>query len=304
MAPKLAVGIDIGGTYVKVGVVSGDRVLKPVKRPTPQSFGGCVETVASLVSQACGGETPEFAGVGVPGVIDPESRVVLDAPNLPWMEQEPLEAAIQERTGARVIVENDASAAAYGEARHGAGRGYPDFLLVTLGTGIGGGLVLGGQLFRGPGGMAGEFGHLPVGHERLCACGARGCLEAAVSAQGLLQNARESGVPVTDLPELAERARQNQEEARRVFQNAGVMLGEALAQVALLLDLRVFLIGGGGAPVLDLLKPPALGTLAMRAFGRKATDFTLERTRLGNDAGIIGAAELAMASADATASRA
>lgn len=286
------VGVDLGGSFLKVGRVEHGRVVRRVEGPTAHDFERCMDDVAALVRQAApqGFEAP--LGVGVPGVIDRAGATVLDAPNLPFLERQPLAPALQQRLGGAVRIENDANVAALGEARHGAGRGQRDFLLATLGTGIGGGVILDGRLFRGPGGMAGEFGHLFVGHERRCGCGAVGCLEAAVSARSLEGWARERGLGAGSLAELADRARRNDRAALALFHDAGRLLGEACATVALLLDVRVFLLGGGGSPVTDLLRPAAIQRLAARAFGRSAADFAILPAALGNDAGIIGATEI------------
>lgn len=286
------VGIDLGGSFLKVGRVEQGRVVRRSEGPTVHEFERCMDDAAALVAQVApqGFEPP--LGIGVPGVIDRDGAVVLDAPNLPFLERHPLAQALQERLKVPVRVENDANAAAVGEARYGAGRGHHDFLLATLGTGIGGGIILDGRLYRGPGGMAGEFGHLSVGHTRRCGCGAIGCLEAAVSARNMEEMAREKGIAADSLPELARRARANDKAAAALFNEAGRMLGEACATVALLLDVRVFVLGGGGSPVTDLLRPAALQKLAARAFGRTAEDFLILPAALGNDAGIIGATEL------------
>jgi len=285
------VGVDIGGTFIKAGCVAGGRIVNRSQAPTPAEYAASMDAIAALVREvACG--TLEAVGVGLPGVVYPATGIVRNAPNLGFVDGKPVVADLEARLGVPVAVDNDANVAALGEARHGAGREHADFLLATLGTGIGGGLVLDGKLFRGPGGMAGEFGHMNVDSGRLCGCGARGCLEAAVAARSLAAWAREEGLAVADLKELAGLARRGDAAAQSLFRRAGAFLGEGLALVALLLDLRVFLIGGGGAPVLDLLRPSALPVLAARAFGREAGDFLLLQAELGNDAGILGAAEL------------
>ena len=290
----LALGIDVGGTAIKAGAISGGRVLRRVETATPHELQAFLDALAGLARELAGGTALPPVGVGIPGFPAPADGSILGAPNLPFLQGVPLGPALEERLGVPVRVDNDANLAAWGEALRGAGRGRPDFLLATIGTGIGGGLVLDGRLYRGPGGLAGEFGHLPVGHDRLCGCGARGCLEAAVSARSLAAWAREEGLEATDLRELAALARAGNGGARDLLRRAGALLGEALAQVALLLDLRVFVIGGGGAPVLDLLREPALQVLVLRAFGREREDFELLQAELGNDAGFFGAAALAL----------
>jgi glucokinase len=145
--------------------------------------------------------------------------------------------------------------------------------------------------------MAGEFGHIQVGHDQICGCGARGCLEAIASARAMERIGEQRlgrALPLAELAALATGGPGRDADARAasVFETAGLYFGEALATVALLLDLRVFLVGGGGAPALRLLEPHALAVLDRRAFGRRAEDFTLLPARLGNDAGVLGAAML------------
>ena len=294
MADGARVGVDLGGTSAKVGLVRDGRLLRRAQVPNPHEFEACVRAIAGAAREVCDGAAPAFVGIGLPGVTDAAQRVILDAPNLSFLEGRDLAAAVERELGACVRLENDANVAALGEARHGAGAQHPDFLLATLGTGVGGGIVLGGVLWRGPGGMAGEFGHILTGHERRCGCGATGCLEAIASALAMERLGAERYGEALPLADLARRARGATPEPRasEVFRLAGAALGEALSAVALLLDLRVFLFGGGGAPVLDLLEPHALAVLDRRAFGRRAADFRLLRAGLGNDAGILGAAML------------
>jgi len=292
MNSEIFIGIDLGGTSIKAGAVRGREVLARREVATPQRYENLVQTFARLVEDLCRDHQPAGVGLGIPGAVG-TSGVVMDAPNLPFLDQQRPGEDLRQRVGLDVILENDANVAALGEARFGAGREHPDFLLATIGTGIGGGIILGGRLFRGPGGLAGEFGHLSVHCDRSCTCGALGCVEACASANGMMAMARDAGLAVPDLPSLAARARIGHEDALKVFRKAGALLGEAFAQVALLLDLRVFLVGGGGAPVLDLLSRHALRVLSVRSFGRSASDFLLQRAELGNDAGLIGAAVLA-----------
>jgi len=285
---SVSIGLDLGGTAIKAGTLMDSKPDKTHHCDSPTEYQACIEALAgaarALASQ------PQRVGLAVPGVLSREEGIVVDAPNLPFLNHKPLRQDLSNALGCPVVFENDASAAALAEGKLGAGKEHPNFLLVTIGTGIGGGLILNGELWTGTGGMAGEFGHLKVGHDRTCRCGAKGCIEAAVSAQHILQWAAEKGCPSNSLPELADRARTGDQQAHSVFKKSGTALGEGLAQVALLLDLRVFLMGGGAAPVLDLLAPSALQALALQSFGRSATDFTLSPASLGNDAGWMGAA--------------
>ncbi|KAA3608739.1 MAG: ROK family protein [Planctomycetota bacterium] len=287
------IGVDLGGTFIKAGVVHRGVVLRRHHLPTQLDFDRFCDDIVRLIQEVSQGGPMKGVGIGVPGVTDPDHRVVLDSPNLRFLEEQPLVDRLEQTLGVPIHLENDANAATFGEAKFGAGRQFPSFLLATIGTGIGGGVFLNGQLWRGPGGMAGEFGHLFAGHDRRCGCGATGCLEAAVSATSLVRWAKDEGIVTENLKGLADQARRGDRTARVLFEKAGLHLGTALAQVVLLLDLRVFLFGGGGSPILDLIRPTALQALALRANGRQASEFQLSPAELGNDAGILGAAELA-----------
>jgi glucokinase len=291
----LRCGLDLGGTAIKSGLVEDGRVVATHAVETPHELAACVEAMAGAVEalEAEAGRRAEAVGLAVPGVADAGAGILLEAPNLAFLDGSPVAALLAERLGRPVSLDNDGNAAAWGEATAGAGREAPDFLMVTLGTGVGGGLVLGGRLHHGVGGMAGEFGHVTTSHGRPCGCGAVGCLEAIASARAMETLAAQELGKALPLKELADAAREGDADARAVFSTAGRCLGEALAEVALLLDLRLFLFGGGGAPVLDLLAPAALEVLDRRSFGRSAADFTLAPAALGNDAGLVGAAYLA-----------
>lgn len=290
---SIRIGVDLGGTAIKVGAIRSGVVLRPAQTETPHEVDSCMQRTAELIREVSGGTPGGPVGIGIPGVIDLSGRLILNSPNLRFLDEVPFVDPLEQQLGVPVHLENDANCATLGEARHGAGKDHPSFLLATIGTGIGGGMVLNGKLFRGSGGMAGEFGHVHAGHDRLCGCGARGCAEAIVSATALVRSAHEKGIRIQDLRELSELARQGDKQAMSVFRNAGSHLGAAFAQATLLTDIRVFLLGGGGSPVTDLLRPTALQALTMRAFGRSAEDFLIKQAVLGNQAGIIGAAEIA-----------
>lgn len=285
-------GIDLGGTNIKLGRVEDGKVVRRIEVPTEHEAEACLAMLAEKIAELSDGETPQGVGIGLPGVIDAERTRVLDSPNLLFLQDLAITDRLSAACGCPVQLENDANVAALGEARCGAGQDHADFLFVTIGTGIGGGLLLGGELFTGPGGMAGEFGHLTVGHDRQCGCGALGCLEAIASARAMETLAAQSLGKAQSLKDLAKGARAGDRDAMAVFHTAGACLGDAMAQVALLLDIRVFLFGGGGGPVLDLLRKPARAVLNQRCFGRNADDFTLLPATLGNDAGLLGAAYL------------
>ena len=310
---RAAVGIDLGGSFVKTAAVSGSgKILARDRRPTEVARGAAT-VVANLAASAAaaaqrgGLRSVRTIGIGVPGVLDRRRGALLAAPNLSPLVGFPLRSALERATGARVLLENDANAAALGERWRGAGG--DDFLLFTLGTGVGGGLILSGELWIGPGGMAGEFGHVVVDADGPpCGCGARGCVEAFASALAVLRAAREAmragrgggfaprhggeGEPSSEA--VARAARSGDPEARRIFERAGAAIGAGIASTALLLDLRRFVASGGLANALDLMLPAIRQEVVARAFGRKARDFRILRSRLGEDAGVLGAARLAL----------
>jgi glucokinase len=250
-------------------------------------------------------------GIGAAGFIDTERATVLFAPNLAWRD-EPLRDEVAKLIGLPVVVENDANAAAWAEYRFGAGRGEDHLVCVTVGTGIGGGMVLGGQLFRGRFGIGAEFGHMQVIPEgRRCGCGQRGCWEQYCSGRALLHEAREiadvqreygkrllelgNGRPEgIEAPEVTTAAREGDPAALACFEEVGRWLGQGLADLASLLDPGCFVVGGGVADAGELLLGPARRVFAEHLTGgthRPHAD--IRHAALGNAAGMVGAADLA-----------
>ena len=188
----LTIGVDVGGTKIAAGVVDEDgTILKRARRESPATDTEAIqETIADLVSELASGLDVEGVGVGAAGFVDVSRSTVLFAPNLAWRD-EPLKAELERRTGLPVVIENDANAAAWGEFAFGAGADAQDLLLVTVGTGVGGGIVLDGRLHRGTFGIAAEIGHLRVVPDgRPCPCGNRGCWEQYASGSALVADAR------------------------------------------------------------------------------------------------------------------
>jgi glucokinase len=295
------VGIDLGGKAIKAGAVSErGEILARAAIPSELERGpsDLVERMVSLAREL-GAESA--LGLGTPGLIDRERGVVTSAPNLKCIEGFPLRAELARRSGIdepRVRIENDANAAALGEHWLGAARDERDVLLVTLGTGVGGGLILGGALYAGPGGMAGEIGHVvvdPRGPQ--CGCGARGCLETLASASAAERRALDAGLPGTkpgDLGELAARARASSGAERELLRAIGRDLGRGLGAAVSLLDVRCFVIGGGFGAALGVLEPGIREGLRATSYGDRLGSIRLLPARLGNDAGWIGAARLAL----------
>ena len=285
---KSVIGVDIGGTAIKAGLLSKHGLEKKLSAPTPKSPEDLVHVVTQLTKKLLPSHPPSRCGIAVAGLLSPDEKKVVNSPNLRWIENFPLQTSLADALTCPVSLVNDATAAAQGEIHFGIGISHPSFLLATLGTGVGGGIVLNGKLWAGAGGLAGEFGHMKVGHEARCTCGTVGCLEAVASASAMQRHAKLKNISGT-LAEIAEAARKGDQESRCIFEQAGSYLGQAFGQVALLMDLRVLVLGGGAGPCADLLKEATLATTAKQAFGRTAEDFVVLASPLGNDAGVLGA---------------
>lgn len=313
MNDPMTCGIDIGGTKIAGAVVDGDgqvmaeaRVVSPATDPT------AVETaVAALVAELAAKHPVTAVGVGAAGYIASDRSTVLFAPNIAW-RNEPLGADLSRLTGLPVVVENDANAAAWGEFRYGAGRDVDDQLLVTVGTGVGGGVIAGGHLLRGAHGVAAEIGHLCVVPEgRQCGCGNRGCLEQYGSGTALVRATREavagSSLLARDLlqraggdpeaitgPMITDAAKEGDRFAIEQFERLGEWLGHGLASLAAVLDPAVIVVGGGVSEAGDLLLEPLRASFARELTGRGFRPTAeVRQAVLGNRAGVIGAADLA-----------
>jgi glucokinase len=310
---ELTIGVDVGGTKIAAGVVdAGGRIVEQVRVSTPATTAqdveeGIVEAVRRLTAR----HPVAAVGLAVAGFVDEKRSRLRFAPNLP-MRDRPLRDLVGPRVGLPVVVENDANAAAWGEYRFGGGRGVTDVVLITVGTGLGGGTVLDGRLLRGAFGVAGEFGHVRIVPDGLpCGCGKRGCWEQYTSGSALVRQARAVAVAeparATALLDLAggrpeaidgqmitRAAAEGDRTARALLEELGRWLGEGIADVADVLDPAVVVIGGGVSEAGDLLLAPARAAYAAQL---SAADFrphlTITVAELGNDAGLIGAADLA-----------
>lgn len=296
------IGVDIGGTKVLGGVVGAQgAVLARIRRSTPdRSLAPSVveDSIVGLVDELRVSHEVSAVGVGAAGFVDPNGTVLF-APHLSWRD-EPLQAVLESRLGIPVVVDNDANTAARAEMRFGSGRGYQQAVCVTLGTGIGGAVVLDGQPLRGAQGIAGEFGHMQmVPGGRPCECGQAGCWEQYCSGKALARAAREAGSPseVVAGPEITAAANLGAAWALAAFSEVGAWLGVGLASLVSALDPQVVVIGGGLADAGDLLLAPARTAFAARLPGGKhRSQPPILRANLGADAGFIGAADLARTS--------
>lgn len=309
MSDQLTIGVDIGGTKVLAGVVDGaGRVISIGRRTTPgrrvlarQVEDALVETVLEAAGQR------SFASVGVAaaGFVDAAGERVMFAPHLPW-QGEALRGQLQQRLGCPVILDNDANCAARAEGHHGAAQGASSALMITMGTGIGGAILLDGRVLRGWNGMAGEFGHMQVvtdGHA--CECGRSGCWEQYSSGNALVRNARllmaeqpsvldemADGIPERVTGSMVTAAAESGDlVARRAFATVGEWLGIGTANLVAALDPELVVVGGGVSAAGERLLEPARAALRRSLVGsahRAVPD--LVAARLGPEAGMVGAA--------------
>lgn len=306
----LSAGVDVGGTKILAGVVDDSgSVLEELRVTSPASDPDAIgATIGGLVKDLASRHHLETVGVGAAGYID-KSGTVLFAPNIAWRDVD-LKGHVEAATGLPTVVENDANAAAWGEFAHGAGKDVDDLLLVTVGTGVGGGLVLDGQLYRGAFGVGAEIGHLrvvPGGHP--CGCGNLGCWEQYASGNALVRFAREAAAggsapallaragghaDTINGPLVTAAAQDGDEAAVGLFAELGRWLGEGIASLVAVLDPAVIVIGGGVSEAGDLLLTPTRAAFEGELTGRGHRPVAeIRQAQLGNRAGLIGAADLA-----------
>jgi glucokinase len=335
---SLSIGVDLGGTNLRIAAVDEQgRLVEKVTLGTKVSLGrvhvinDMCDAIEHLVEKYRSSASLLGIGIGVPGIIDMQTGMVRESPNLPGWADAPVRTEIEQRLKTKVILENDANVAALGEKWLGAAKDVEDMAMLTLGTGVGGGLVLGGKIWHGMNGMAGEFGHStvePEGHP--CGCGNRGCLEQYASATAVVRMARETIAenPNSALakashsdPEFSSKsiynlAIQGDEDARRIFRRVGRALGIVLSAMVNSLNLPMYVIGGGVSSAWEAFSPSIFEELRQRCMVYAATapvdplaanqgasakvdpgtgrKTIITRALLGSDAGLYGAARLPM----------
>jgi glucokinase len=320
---RLAIGIDIGGTKVAGGVVGVDGLITyrarrdtPDRSKSPSVVEDTIVDVVDELMQIVGPEAVAAVGIGAAGFVAADRATVVFAPHLSW-RHEPLQATLQKRVSVPIFVDNDANAAVWAEWRFGAAQGESHVMMITLGTGIGGGILINGQVERGRFGIAGEFGHMqvvPGGHR--CECGNRGCWEQYASGNALVREARSLFVANSPLasdlldrvegrpgnltgPLITEAAREGDPTACELLAEVGNWLGVGIANLAAAFDPGMFVVGGGVSAAGDLLLAPARETFKRHLTGRGyRPEARIVAAQLGNEAGLIGAADLARCTAD------
>src|SRR5580658_8018769 len=297
--PTYAIELDLGGTNLRAAAIdrAGHILDRRATATNPAAgreamLGHMVNAIAELRS-SCGADGLAGIGIGVPGFIMLKEGIIRNSNNLDCLEDFPIRTEIERRLGARVILENDANAAALGEKWMGAGRDVSDLVLLTLGTGIGGGIVCDGKMVRGFMGMAGELGHITVVPNGLpCGCGNRGCLEKHASATAISAMARLLGYGDVTAKQVWERAVAGDERAREIFASMGESLGVALAMLVNAFNAPLYLLSGGVIGAWEFFAPSMVAEARRRSFSFRTTNTRVEKAKLGGEAGLFGAAYL------------
>jgi glucokinase len=290
----MLIGVDFTNTVIKAGIVSEGRVLRSSVAQTPAGAepAEILDTIAHVVGTLS--DAPEAVGVAIPGEVNHDGRC-WRLPNTKGFEGVRIAEEISQRLHCPIAVENRATAAALAERLYGHGQQFHTFLLVALDTGVGGGLVIGRQLYPGSNGFGAEIGHICVDTSQdapKCACGQRGCLEAFAGTRPVLRRFAELGGKATDLAGVAASARRAEWIGLLAFETMGRALGRALATVQNFLDLGAVVFAGAAAPYFDLLEPFVREELRRRVFAPPLSEVRLLSSALGENAGVIGAAQL------------
>jgi glucokinase len=305
-------GIDIGGTNIKMvvlrkngGMIAHRSISSNVEKGPEDAFARMAAVVPSLLDKKA---SVVAAGVACAGLVNQAEGKLHSSPNLPEWTNAPLSRIARKRFGVHTVVDNDANAAAYGEYFQGSGGGQGTLVCLTLGTGVGGAVVIDGRLLRGSKNYAGEIGHMTICETGpRCHCGSRGCLEAYVGSYGLIREARrmvsrragryltrwvEDGRELT--PRLiAEAASRGDRAARGIFEEAGMHLGTGIANLINIFNPDLVVIGGGVAKGYPLMRPRVVQEIRKRAFPESRRAARIVRARLGTRAAAVGAALLA-----------
>ena len=297
---QYSIGVDLGGTNLRAAAITqtGEVIAKIAGRAQLTHGRDTVvdDMVASInkLRDDCGSAELRGVGIAVPGFILMEKGIIVGSNNLPEFEGFPVRDVIEQKLKTSIILENDANAAALGEKWIGAGREVDDLVLLTLGTGIGGGIISGGKVLHGYLGMAGELGHMTVvPNGNPCGCGNRGCLEKHASAtaiSGMARMVHLGSDPTAE--EVFNMAEAGDERAKMIFDAMGGALGIAIATLVNVFNFPLFLLSGGPLPAWNHFAPAMLAEVERRSFTFRKSKTRIEKATLGSDAGLFGAAFL------------
>jgi glucokinase len=297
---EYSIGVDLGGTNLRAAAIdSQGKMLDKIAGNTALEAGrdaviaDMVQSIETLRARL-GEHNLKGVGIGLPGFILMDKGIIVGSNNMPEFENYPVRDEIEKRLGAKVILENDANAAALGEKWMGAGREVDDLVLLTLGTGIGGGIIVGGRVLHGQLGMAAELGHLTVvANGNPCGCGNRGCVEKHASATAIAAMARLIGLG-HDLTseDVYNLAVSGNERAIAIFHSMGEALGVALANLINIFNFPLYLLSGGPLPAWNFFAPAMIAEVERRSFTYRHSPTRIEKATLGNEAGLYGAAYL------------
>jgi len=315
MKPSVYIGIDLGGTSIKMGLVDQlGNIIDTLESPTPvkEGYHQVLAVFSQMANQLCRENHYEWenivgVGVGVPALLDLQKGFVIEAVNLDWYDV-PLKQDLEKLWTVPVIVDNDANAAALGEMWNGAGKGVSHLICLTLGTGIGGGIIINGDIYQGANGCAGEIGHMTVKHHggRRCNCGRNGCLETEASATAIVLDALEQVREMSTGPlkveydrtgtvtakSVVQLAQQGDSVCQEIIVKVGRIIGNSLVQMCYLLNPEMIVIGGGVAQAGKILFDPLIEAFNKAILPRVAENTSIVPAKLGNLAGVTGAAWL------------
>jgi len=310
---RTVIGVDLGGTNLRTAIVNSDGVILDKRKEATQAVDGWMKVVARLIDNikrqleigAQMGSKVFAVGVGAPGVILVDKGVVVKSPNFPDWNNLPLKAELEKALNIPVFIENDANAAALGEKWRGAGQNIRSMIHLTLGTGVGGGIILDNKIWHGADGMAGEIGHMTlIPDGRQCGCGNTGCLEMYASARGIVQSFREElekqklhtaeALKEVTSEKVYQAAREGDAVARRVMKDMGRMLGIGIASLINIFNPERVVIGGGVKDAWPLFIGATHEEIMKRAFQVPAERTEIVPSSLGDDAGMVGAAAVAL----------
>jgi glucokinase len=297
---KYVIGVDVGGTNIKLGLVNSSKsvidrtnlVTKSFIRDRRELIGAIAAQIVKIIdNNGLSRKDIKGVGIGLPGLIDTPDGIVRLLPNIPGWRNVPLKKELEKKLKIRVFLENDANLIALGEWKHGAGRGVENMVCMTLGTGVGAGLILNNQLYRGPGFAAGELGHVPLNeHGPACGCGGFGCFERYVgNAQLVAKGITVMNKKTVTLEEMRVLAENGNAKALKFWKDAAIHMGNGLIGLINLLNPQRIVIGGGVSNNYAFLFPTIKEVIRKRAMPTQASMVKIVRAELGNDAGILGA---------------